>query len=220
MRTRRTVQTRPVDRSNIDHSHQGYRGLAILCLTTHVSGMESPRLLGSRMRMFPSVTALVGGVLLLAGCGGGGEDSGPHQWVEGQPLEFCDEWTKADVESLLEPPVRLYEYQEGIDMCTWESRAEVNAGGGSVANLDELRVIVSLGSERYDTLNNSARELVRFDGPQGDVVSADGAYMMLIDGNTYYVSVRHRDGWDDDYEAKVRKVILKYGNAYVGRYAD
>lgn len=96
----------------------------------------------------------------------------------------------------------------------------VLSGGGSAANLDELRVLVSLGSERYDTLNNASRELTRFDGPQGDVVSADGAYMMLIDGNTYYVSVRQSGDWDDSYEAKVREIILKHGNDYVGRYAD
>ena len=158
-------------------------------------------------------TRLVRGVgavalLAIAGCGGGGDPAG---WTEAD-APFCNSWSRAEVAAFIPEPT-LSEHQPGADRCVWESRSHITSGAAT--GVVELRVTVYAGTEMYDGLAAATDKITdRFDGPDGDVLQSNGVYMLLVDGNTFWVSGTRGADWDDAREQAARKVLLTAANRY------
>ena len=152
---------------------------------------------------------LLTGMIGLAACGGGGGDAAT--WTDAD-APFCNSWSRDDVSAFIPEP-NLVDYQEGADRCVWESRAHVTSGAGT--GVVELRATVYAGTEMYDGLAAADDKITdTFDGPDGTVYQSNGVYMMLVDGNTYWVSATRGNDWDDDREQEARKVLLAAAERY------
>ncbi|MDT0203035.1 hypothetical protein [Nocardioides sp. AE5] len=138
--------------------------------------------------------------------------SASHEWVLGEKIGYCDEWSLSDVEAFIPEPT-LLEYETGRAQCVFDSKAHVSSGSGSATV--ELRVWVHAGPDNYERLAASGKVTDRFAGPEGDAIQADGVYMLMAAGNTFYVSSTRGDDWDDAREATAREIVLKHAKRYL-----